>query len=53
MILEQGLEYILADKEIFDDKSKFNQLQIDNRDNIVDYFMNIKDKTELEELRFY
>jgi hypothetical protein len=25
----------------------------DNRDKIIDYFMNIKDKIKLEELRFY
>ena len=53
MILEQGLDYILSDKETFDDTSKFEQLQKDNRDKIVDYFMNIKDKIKLEELRFY
>ena len=53
MMLEQGLDYILSDKETFDDMSKFNQLQKDNRDKIVDYFMNIKDKIKLEELRFY
>jgi hypothetical protein len=53
MILEQGLEYVLSDKEIFNDKSKFNQLQKDNRDKIVNYFMNIKDNIKLEELRFY
>ena len=53
MMLEQGLDYILSDKETFDDKSKFDQLQKDNRHKIVDYFMNIKDKIKLEELRFY
>ena len=53
MILEQGLDYVLSDKETFDDMSKFEQLQKDNRDKIVDYFMNIKDKIKLEELRFY
>ena len=52
-ILEQGLDYVLSDTETFDDTSKFDQLQKDNKDKIVDYFMNIKDKTELEELRFY
>ena len=34
-------------------RSRFEQLQKDNRDKIVDYFMNIKDKIKLEELRFY
>ena len=53
MVLEQGLDYILSDKETFDDLSKFDQLQKDNRSKIVDYFMNIKDKIKLEELRFY
>ena len=53
MMLEQGLDYILSDKETFDDMSKFDQLQKDNRDKIVDYFMNIRDKIKLEELRFY
>ena len=52
MVLEQGLDYVLSDKETFDDKSKFDQLQKDNRDKIVDYFMNLKDKIKLEELRF-
>ncbi len=53
MILEQGLDYILFDKETFDDASRFEKLQKDNRDKIVNYFMNIKDKIKLEELRFY
>jgi hypothetical protein len=53
MILEQGFDYILSDKETFNDKSRFDQLQKGNRDKIVDYFMNIKDKIKLEELRFY
>jgi hypothetical protein len=53
MILEQGFDYILSDKEIFHDMSKFDQLQKDNRSKIVDYFMSIRDKIKLEELRFY
>ena len=53
MMLEQGLDYILSDKETFNDTSRFEQLQKDKRDKIVDYFMNIKDKIKLEELRFY
>jgi KaiC/GvpD/RAD55 family RecA-like ATPase len=52
MMLEQGLDYILSDKETFDDTSKFNQLKKDNRGKIVDYFINIKDKIKLEELTF-
>jgi hypothetical protein len=52
-ILEQGLDYILSDKETFDVVSKFERLQQNNRDKIVDYFMNIRDKIKLEELRFY
>ena len=53
MVLEQGLDYILSDKETFDDDtSKFEQLQKGNRDKIVDYFMKIRDKIKLEELRF-
>jgi hypothetical protein len=51
MVLEQGLNYILSDKETFDDMSRFDQLQRGNRDKIVDYFMNIKDKIKLEELK--
>ncbi len=47
MILKQGLEYVLSDKETFE------KLQQDNRSKIEDYFMNIKDKIKLEELRFY
>lgn len=53
MILEQGYDYVLLDKRTSDDTSRFKQLQKDNRDKIIDYFMNIKDKVKLEELRFY
>ena len=53
MILEQGHDYILSDKDTFDDVSKFEKLQQDNRNKIVNYFMNIKDQIKLEELRFY
>ena len=53
MILKQGLEYVLSDKDIFDDVSKFEKLQQDNLDKIVDYFMTIKDRIKLKELRFY
>jgi hypothetical protein len=54
MILEQGLDYVISDKETFyDDTSRFEQLQRGNRHKIVDYFMNLKDKIKLEELRFY
>ena len=53
-ILEQGWNYILSDKETFGDTSRVpEQLQKDNRNKIIDYFMNIKDKVETEELRFY
>ena len=52
-ILEQGLDYVISVKETFDDLSKFEKLQQDNREKIVDYFMNIKDRVKLEELRFY
>ena len=53
-ILEQGLNYVLSDLETFDDTSRVpEQLQEDNRDRIIDYFMNIKDKIKLEGLRFY
>ena len=53
MVLEQGLDYILSDKETFHDVSKFDQLQKDNRNKIVDYFRTLKDKIKLEELKFY
>ena len=53
MILKQGLEYVLSDKETFDETSRFDLLQKDNRNKIVDYFMTLKDKIKLEELRFY
>ena len=46
-------DYILSDKETFNNPSRFNQLQKDNRDKITDYFMTIKDKIKLEDLRFY
>jgi hypothetical protein len=52
-ILEQGLNHILSDKETFNDLSRIEQLQKDNRYKIIDYFMTIKDKVKLEELRFY
>jgi len=52
-LLEQGYNYVLSDTETFNDKSRFNQLQKDNRDKIADYFMNITNKIKLEELRFY
>jgi hypothetical protein len=53
-ILEQGFDYVLSNKETFhNDKSRFDQLQKNNRGKIVDYFMDIKNKTKLEELRFY
>jgi Ser-tRNA(Ala) deacylase AlaX len=53
MILKQGYDYLLLDKRTSDDMSRFEQLQKDNSDKIIDYFMNIKDKVKLEELRFY
>ena len=52
-VLEQGLDYISSDKETFNNTTKFNQLRKENRDKIVDYFMNIKNKIRVEELRFY
>ena len=42
MLLEQGLNYILSDKETLDDTSRFDQLQKVNKNIIVDYFMTIK-----------
>ena len=53
MILEQGLDYVLSNNETFHNhKSRFEQSQNDNRGKIVDYFMNIRDKIKLEDLRF-
>lgn len=52
-MLEQGLDYVLSHKEIIDDSSRFDELRNDNRGKIVDYFMDITDGIELEELRFY
>ena len=52
-ILEQGLDYLLYDKKIFDNASKFEQSQRGNRDKIAGYFMNIRDEIKLEKLRFY
>ena len=52
-VLEQGLDYISSDKETFNNTTKFDQLRKENRDKIVDYFMNIKNKIRVEELRFY
>lgn len=53
VVLEQGLDYISSDKEMFEDKSCFEILKKGNRDKIVDYFTNVKDKVKLEELIFY
>ncbi len=53
LVLKQGLDYILSDKESFDNTSKFEKIQQDNRSKIVDYFMSIKDRAKLEELRIY
>ena len=53
MVLRQGLEYVLPDKETFDDTSKFEKLRKGDRSKIVDYFMTLKDRIKLEELRFY
>ncbi len=53
VVLEQVLDYVSSDKEMFEDKSCFEILKKGNRDKIVDYFMNVKDKVKLEELRFY
>jgi hypothetical protein len=53
IILKQGYEYVLSDKETFNDVSRFEQLQKGNRDKIVDYFVSIKDKIILGDLRFY
>jgi hypothetical protein len=41
-ILDQGLGYILSGKETFDDVSRFDQLQKDNRDKVVDCFISIE-----------
>ena len=34
MALEQGLDYVLSDKETFDDTCRFDQLQKCNRDKL-------------------
>jgi hypothetical protein len=54
-ILEQGLDYVLNDKETFQPTSIANQqLQKYNREKIVDQFMTIKDKDKviLDDLDF-
>jgi hypothetical protein len=54
MVLEQGLDYVLNDKETFNDTSRFNHLQQqNNRVKIIDYFVTLRDKINLNELRFY
>ena len=40
-------------KRYSNDKSTFNQLNNGNRDKILDYFMNIKDKIILGDLKLY
>ena len=56
-ILEQALDYLLSDEKYIGEISKQKQdlceQYRDNKDRIVDYFMKIKDKVKLEELRFY
>jgi 3'-phosphoadenosine 5'-phosphosulfate (PAPS) 3'-phosphatase len=52
-ILDQGLDYVLSDKETFNDTPRFEQLQKGNRNKIVDYFMEIKGKVKLGELRLW
>ena len=51
MILIQGPDYVLSEKETFDDTCRFDKLQKDSRQKIVDYFMNIKDEKKLENLQ--
>jgi len=47
MILKQGLDYVLFDKETFgDDTTIIDRLQKENRGKIVDCIMNLKDKIE-------
>jgi hypothetical protein len=50
-ILEQGLDYILSNKETFDDTFRFECSQKNNRDKTADYFMNTKNNLKLEELK--
>jgi hypothetical protein len=56
-ILEQALDYLLSDEKYIGEKSKQKEdlceQYRDNKDRIVDYFMKIKDKVKVEELRFY
>ena len=55
--MENTLDYLLSDEKYIGEKSKQKQdlceQYRDNKDRIVDYFMNIKDKVKIEELRFY
>jgi hypothetical protein len=45
---------MLHNKDTFEDISKIRKLYWkNNMDKIVNYFMNIKDKVNLEKLRFY
>jgi hypothetical protein len=54
MVLEHGLDNVLVNKVTFDDDtSRFDQLQKDNRGKFVNYFMKIRDKIGLKELRFF
>ena len=54
MVLEHGLDNVLVNKVTFDDyTSRFDQLQKDNRGKFVNYFMKIRDKIGLKELRFF
>ena len=44
---------MLHNKDTFEDISKIHLYWKNNMDKIVNYFMNIKDKVNLEKLRFY
>lgn len=51
MTLKQGL--IIYYNETYYNKSRFDQLQKGIMDKIVDYFITIKDKIQVEQLQIY
>lgn len=50
MILIQGPDYVLSEKDRFDDTSRFDKLQKDSRQKIVDYFFEYKEQDKVHYL---
>jgi hypothetical protein len=51
MILIQGPDYVLSEKDRFDDTSRFDKLQKDSRQKIVDYFFEYKEQDKVVRIK--